>query len=149
MAKSARVVATNPNILGHLQVIFGIMVACGVHREISPCARGTVDAWRGVFDAYFGATGGGRAFTMWADWGQGLSKFRASVMAALTHHADAYDAGDLSTTDFLVAVRLQAHDMMVERHAATAAAAAAAAAAEVHRGQLNDTNCAMGMLPSV
>jgi hypothetical protein len=47
-------------------------------------------------------------------------------MAALTHHADAYNAGDLSTTDFLVAVRLQAHDMMVERHAATAAAAAAA-----------------------
>ena len=70
-------------------------------------------------------------------------------MAALTHHADAYDAGDLGTTDLLVAVRLQAHDMMVERHAATAAAAAAAAAAEVHRGQLNDANRAMGMLPSV
>ena len=69
---------------------------------------------------------------MWEDWGQGLSKFRASVMAALTHHVDAYDAGDLSTTDLLVAVRLQAHDMMVERHAATAAAAASAAAAEFH-----------------
>ncbi len=133
VAKSARSIATNPDILGHLQVIFGIMLACGVHLEIAPWARRTVDAWRGVFYAYFGATGGGRAFTMWADRGQGLSKFRASVMAALTHHADAYDAGDLSTTDFLVAVRLQAHDMMVERHAATAAAAAAAAAAaEVH-----------------
>ena len=59
---------------------------------------------------------------MWADRGQGLSKFRVSVMAALTHHLDAYDAGDLGTTDLLVAVRLQAHDMMVERHAATAAA---------------------------
>ena len=123
MAESARVVATNPDILGHLQVIFGIMVACGVHREISPCARRTVDAWRGVFDAYFGATGGGRALTMWEDRGQGLSKFRASVMAALTHHADAYDAGDLGTTDLLFAVRLQAHDMMVERHAAITAAA--------------------------
>ena len=77
---------------------------------------------------------------MWADRGQGLSKFRVSVMAALTHHLDAYDAGDLGTTDLLVAVRLQAHDMMVERHAATAAAAAAAAASEVHRGQLNDAN---------
>ena len=85
---------------------------------------------------------------MWADRGQGLLKFRASVMAALTHHADAYDAGDLGATDLLVAVRLQAHDMMVERHAATAAAAAAAAA-EVHRGQLNDANRAMGMLLSV
>jgi len=31
----ARVVATNPDILGHLQVIFGIMVARGVHCEIS------------------------------------------------------------------------------------------------------------------
>ena len=46
VAESARVVATNPDILGHLQVIFGIMVACGVQREISPCARGTFDAWR-------------------------------------------------------------------------------------------------------
>ena len=39
VAESARVVETNPDILGHLQVIFGIMVARGVHREISPCAR--------------------------------------------------------------------------------------------------------------
>ena len=32
----ARVVATDPDILGHLQVIFRIMVARGVHLEIAP-----------------------------------------------------------------------------------------------------------------
>ena len=38
----ARVVANDPDILGHLQVIFGIMVACGVNLEIAPwslCSR--------------------------------------------------------------------------------------------------------------
>lgn len=146
----AGIIKNNPDNLHHLQVIFGLMAVRRTHLEINARARRTTDSWRYVFDTYFGPTGDGRAFVMWGDRATGLTKFRTSVMAAMKYHADAYDAGDIGTSStFLVVVRLQAHDLMAERQVAITAAGDAAAATEAHRGQLNDINRGMGLIPNV
>jgi hypothetical protein len=82
---------------------------------------------------------------MWDDRKVGLGKWKASVLAALDHHASRTDIG---STAELVELREVARRMMGQRNAAIAAANATAADTVAHQQELNNMNRAMGLLPS-
>jgi hypothetical protein len=138
------IIRNNANIHLHLLCVFGILEADRVHTRMPLRAKITTDGWRGAFDVYFGVSGQGRAWAMWDDRKVGLAKWKASVLAALEHHASRTDIG--STVE-LVELGEVARRMMGQRNAAIAATDAAAADIVAHQQDLNNMNRAMGLLP--
>ena len=129
----------------HLLSVFGILEANGVHTRMPLRAKITTDGWRAAFDIYFGNNGQGRAWLMWDDRKVGLTKWKASVLAALEFHASRTDIG---STAELVELGEVARRIMGQRNAAIAAADATAANMLAHQQDLNNMNRGMGLLPN-
>jgi hypothetical protein len=143
---SQRVISNNQDLHLHLDVIFGIVVACGAHFETSTHSKRGGATWHGVYDAYFDCIhGAGRAYALWADPQAGFLKFRKLVMVALAFHADAHDQLVLGVA--LLSLQLQAHDIMGARTAAITDAEAQSEAAHQHQSALQQANLAMGLIP--
>ena len=128
----------------HLLVIFGLMAERRVHLELGSRSARAIALWQNVFDQYFHPiNGSGRAWTLWTNPREGITKFRKSVMTGLQFHFDAFNEG---VNGAPTQVQILANDLMVERSAALATQEAAVAQQVQHQGLLLAATRGMGLV---